>query len=43
MKGLKRRRDLEAADEGVEEQDDIISEVEDTVEGGVDVKRAKLE
>lgn len=42
MKSLKRRRDTENEGEGGAEDDDIISEDEDAVGGGVGVKRPKL-
>ena len=42
MKGLKRGRDMDAKDDGVEEDEDVISEEEEDVENGVDLKRPKL-
>ncbi len=42
MKGLKRGRNTEDEGEGSAQDDDIISEDEDAVGGGVDVKRPKL-
>lgn len=42
MKSLKRGRDTENEGEGGAEDDDIISEDEDAVGGGVEVKRPKL-
>ena len=41
MKGLKRGRDTDAEDDGAEDED-VISEEEDDVESGVEVKRPRL-
>lgn len=43
MKGLKRGRDAETEAEDGAEEEDIVSEDEEAVEGGVEVKRARLE
>jgi len=42
MKGLKRGRDTKDEGGGVAEVDDIISEDEDAISGGVEVKRPRL-
>ncbi len=42
MKGLKRGRTMDAKNNGVEEDEDVISEEEEDVEDGVDLKRPKL-
>ena len=42
MKGLKRGRDTEAEGDGGEEDEDMISEDEDDVENGVELKRPRL-
>ena len=43
MKGLKRGRDGKVDEVDGVEEDDIISEDEEGAEGGVEVKRAKVE
>lgn len=42
MKGLKRGRETNAEDDGAEEDDDVISEDEDDMENGVELKRPRL-
>ena len=42
MKGLKRGRNTDAEGDGAEEDQDLISEVEDDGENGVEVKRPRL-
>ena len=42
MKGLKRGRITDAEEDGAEEDEDVISEDEATVETGVELKRPRL-
>lgn len=42
MKGLKRGRDTDAEEVGTEEVEEVISEDEDDVENGVELKRPRV-
>ena len=42
MKGLKRERATDAEGDGAEEDEDVISEDEENVENGVELKRPRL-
>ena len=42
MKGLKRGRATDAEGDGAEEDEDVISEDEENVENGVELKRPRL-
>lgn len=42
MKGLKRGRDTDGEEDGAEGDEDVISEDEDDMENGVELKRPRL-